>query len=376
MKNILQNRRRGRSSQAGFTLVELLIGSTAMLVVILGTLFIYMRSNQISVDQQMLNEVQQEVRSSMYFMTRDVRHTGVGIPEELAGFYLEGLDNEDQSGDITPDRLLIFGNMEDPLALQITSYLGSGSGDAVTLADFSFEQYHYTDEYYQDRHVMIIPNPDVGCLNLEVRTISNVAHPGSGLGEVINLVSGLTPDIILPGGILGTCADSSNYQNGTVTFVEVKEFWLDVTGSYSGLTAGENGYIGNGQEGVLYMTQNGYHFVLAQNVENLQFEYYMDFDDDPLNTLDGPFDWDPNWTGDPAMVGRIQQIRISILGRTPNAFSHVAKKAASSLHLYRRPAVANTMAEAVDDMHRRILLQSTVNVRNLTMNIYNTGDRR
>jgi len=374
MPNMQQKTHRKKPAENGFTLVELLIGGTAMLIVILGTMFIYMRSNQISVDQQMFSELQHDVRSSMYFVTRDIRHSGVGLPWEFAGYYLEGLDNEDQGAAVDTDRLIIMGNMEDPLNVTISNYQGSAANAA--LIDYSFEQYHYPDEYYDDRFVLIIPNPDSGCVSAEVRVVTHVTHSQTGTNERFNFSPGLAPDVNPPGNLSGTCPDSHDYDGGMITFIEVKEFWLDQTGNYPGLTAGENGYIGNGESGILYMTQNAYHYALAQNVENLQFEYNGDFDDDVNNQLDGWQPWDPNWTGDPVMVGRVQQIRIWILGRTPNAYAHVPKAATADVHLYRRPLMANTTAESQDDMHRRFLLQSTVNVRNLTMDIYNTGERR
>jgi len=61
-----------------------------------------------------------------------------------------------------------------------------------------------------------------------------------------------------------------------ILFANVNEYWLDVTGSVSGLTAGVNGYIGGGTGGVLYATKNGVHSALAQNIETIQFQYNGD----------------------------------------------------------------------------------------------------
>jgi hypothetical protein len=47
----------------------------------------------------------------------------------------------------------------------------------------------------------------------------------------------------------------------------------------------------------------------------------------------------------------------------------------AAIHVYRRPAMANSPAAATDDMHRRFLLESTSNVRNLSLNLYNRGER-
>lgn len=356
---------------AGFTLIELLVGSTVMLIVVLGTLFLYMRTNQISVDQQQFAEVQQNVRSSVYLVSRDVRSTGVGLPEEFAGYTMQGLDNEDQSGVVQPDRLRIMGNIEDPMSVTIDNYQGSAANAA--LVDFSLEQYHYPDEYYENRYVLVLPNPDSGCIAGEVRVVTSVTHNATGSNEKFNFSPGLAPDVDPPGGFSGSCPSSNDYDGGMITFIEVKEFWLDVTGNYTGLSAGLNGYIGGGEGGILYMTQNGYHYALAQNVENLQFEYNGDFDNDGL--LDGWFPWDPAWTGDPIMVSRVHQVRIWILGRTRDPYTHVTRNVPTDLHVFRRPLVANSPAASDNDMHRRYLIQSSANVRNRTIEIYNTGIR-
>jgi hypothetical protein len=139
------------------------------------------------------------------------------------------------------------------------------------------------------------------------------------------------------------------------------------------LTAGTNGYIGNGEGDVLYLTMNGVHYPLADNVENLQFEYNGDLDDDGL--LDGFMEWQAAWTGDIMTVSRIRQVRMWVLGRTENPFVSVGANPPANIHLYRRPAIANSPGEADDDKHKRFLLESTANIRNLSLNIYNTGTR-
>ena len=80
----------------------------------------------------------------------------------------------------------------------------------------------------------------------------------------------------------------------------------------TGLTAGVNGYIGNGQGGVFYCTYNGMHLPIARNIENFQVEYNGDMNNDSL--LDGWSPWNPAWTL--AEEGRIQQVRVWLLGRS------------------------------------------------------------
>ena len=104
----------------GFTLIELLVGSALMLFVIIAALSVYSRSNQISVDQQRYTEVQHDVRSAMYLVMRDARMAGSALPDQFNMYAIEGVDNENQGAadGVTPDRLILMGNMDDPSAPQ------------------------------------------------------------------------------------------------------------------------------------------------------------------------------------------------------------------------------------------------------------------
>ncbi len=364
-----RNRRRGRKPR-GFTLSELLVASSVMLVMIIGTLSLYMRSNKVAVDQSMYAEVQHDVRSAMYMISRDIRMSGVGLPIEFGAFYFEGTNNETQgSAEVHPDRLLMMGNIEDPIQLPIHRYQGSSVD--IMVEDYSLEQYPYPDDFYENKTCLILPNPSSACRAGEIRTITHVTHSTGGTNERVNCSPGLAPGINPPGGLSGTCADSSDYDGGMVTFVDVKEFWLDITGNYPGLTAGVNGYLGNGQGDVLYMTFNGVHYPLAQNVENLQFEYNTDANAD--GRLDGFTPWNNAWSPDQVLA--IREIRVAILGRTPRPFVSAGSKVDPSLYIYRRPPLSDTAGAAQADRRKRFLLDSSSNVRNLSLNIYNYGTR-
>jgi hypothetical protein len=351
-------------------MIELLVGSAIMLVAVLGALFIYARSNKVSVEQQMVTEVQTDVRSSMFFVTRDMRMAGAGLPEEFAGYFIEGQDNEDQNGnEVAPDRITLMGNIEDPLNLPIRNY--QGSSVVLDIEDFSFEQYPYLDSYYDNKYVLILPNPDSGCRSGEVRVVTHVTHDTGGSNERFNFSPGLAPGIDPPGGLSGTCTSPNDYDGGMISFIDVKEYWLDVTGNYPGLTAGVNGYIGGGEGGVLYVTHNGINFPLARNIENFQVEYNGDMDNDLL--LDGWTPWQATWTL--PEIARIQQVRVWVLGRTAQPFTSVGGRVPGAIQTYRRPALSNSPAAAADDRHKRFLLDSTSNVRNMSLNLYNLGQR-
>ena len=356
-----------------------------MLIAILATLELYSRSNKVAVDQQRYAEIQHDVRTSMYLISRDVRMAGIGLPQEFATYSLEGTDNEVQGfEEVTPDRLKLMGNIENPLNLKIQTL--SGSSATIAFDDYSFEQYPYLDDYYVNKLILILPNPASGCLAREIRSVSSMTHNAPGTNEKFVFAIGQAPGINPPGGLSGMCADESNYEGGSVMFIDAIEYWLDLTGDandfvaqFPGLTAGVNGYIGGGVGGVLYLTRNGVHNALAQNIENLQFEYNGDLDDN--GTMDGFRGWEKAQNGvtpqiwDSDMVSRIRQVRIWVLGRTPNRVLNVSGIPTGGIHIYRRPAVSNTPAMNADDRCKRFLMNSTANVRNLSLNIYNEGVR-
>jgi prepilin-type N-terminal cleavage/methylation domain-containing protein len=363
------DKRGGGRRERGFTLVELLVASSVMLVMIIGTLSIYMRSNKVAVDQSMYAELQHDLRSAMFFIARDIRMSGVGLPIEFGAFYFQGTNNETQgSSPVTPDRLLLMGNIEDPLNLPIQQY--QGSSVVVNIDDYSYEQYPYPDDYYDNKICLILPNPLSACRAGEIRSITHVTHSSGGSNERLNLSPGPAPGINPPGGLSGTCGSSNDYDDGLVTFIDVKEFWLDITGSQSGPTMNAaHGYIA--QPDVLYMTLNAVHYPLAQNVENLQFEYNTDADAD--GRLDGFVPWNTFWTD--TQILNIREIRVAILGRTPRPFVSASAKINPTVSLYQRPAMSDTSAAAQPDRCKRFLLESASNIRNLSLNLYNYGTR-
>lgn len=358
--------------QRGFTLMEILIASSIMLIVILGALAFYSRSNRMSVDQQQYAELQHDVRSAMYFLTRDIRMAGAGLPPEFGLYALEGINNEDQGVEIKPDRIRILGNMDNPLNLRIDQYQGGQGGGAVTVKveDGSFEQFPYPLEFYENKIVLVLPNPSSSCREGAIREITHVTWSLGGSNEAFNTSPGLAKGMNPPGGLTAdSSCDPNDFDGGLIMFVNVKEFWLDLTGNFPELTPGENGYVG--EPNILYMTNNGIHFPIAQNIENLQFEYNGDFDDD--GQLDGFQPWKDKWTE--AEINRIRQIKIYLLGRTPSRFVSVSGKVPNNIYHYRRPTISDSKGSDRDDYHRRFLLETTVNVRNLNLNLYNTGLR-
>jgi prepilin-type N-terminal cleavage/methylation domain-containing protein len=380
-----QHRPERTVSERGFTLIEFLLASAIMLIVILGILSLYMDSNRVSVDQQQFTETQHNVRAAMYFVSRDIRSIGAGLPEEFAGYYLEGINNDpnQSSHAFQTDRLTIIGN-SDPLRLQIQSY-SPGTG-TLTIEANEFLLWPYTATSYPadplgyiNRVILILPNSSLNNVNGELAQITGIDLVGSQINFTTLNVP--LPNLLQPGGA------ANDYVGGSVHFVELKTYWLDVDGSYSGLTAGTNGYLG--EPGVMYVsrinpaTQQLEHQPLANNIEDLQFQYHGDLNADELlddnnnnNLVDmGDFlNWNDlmMWTNVPAVVAGIRRIRMFILGKTENPSVSIGGQVPVSVqYIYGKPAIADSPQGSQPDKHRRFLLDTTANVRNMSLNVYN-----
>lgn len=371
----------------GFTLMEVLVGGAIMLVLVLVVLSLYTGSNRISVDQQQFAALQHDVRSAMFFISRDVKSVGAGLPQPFAGYFLQGVNNDpNQSGaSVQSDRLTILGN-SDPLRLIIQSYApASGS---ITLEPNEFDLYPYNANAYPadllgyvDRAILILPNPDLDTTSGELGRITGVDLVANTI--TFNTINESLPNTLAPGGA------GPSYVGGTVHFVELKTYWLDVDGNYPGLTVGANGYLG--LPDVMYVSQwnsvNGAydHLALALNIEDLQFQYLGDLDDDQQlddNNADTTIDindflnWDDNflWTDTPAVVKGIRLVRILVLGKTENPYVSYSGAPPTGLqYVYGKPVVADSPAGTQMDKRRRFFLESTASIRNMSLNVYNIG---
>ena len=378
------------SSRGGFTVIEVLIGSLIMLAIIVATLSLYTKSNKVSVDQQQFAGLQHDVRAVMYFISRDMKSIGAGLPLQFSHAFLEG-ENNDQSGGppVAPDRLTILGN-SDPLRLIIQDF--DPGSNTITVELNQFDMYPYAATSYPadtlgyiNRLIIVLPNPDLNDQKGEVGKITSVNFVTNQI--VFDRVNGKVPkDLNLnPGG------DPDDYIGGTVHFIELKTYWLDVDGSYPNCHVGEDGYLG--QEGVMYASQwnpivDSYeHMALAQNIEDLQFQYHGDMDADQQlddNNSDATIDvndflnWGDkgdknfNWNDDEVTAG-IRSVRVLVLGKTANPYIGFSGTPSDNMrYVYGKPAVADSPAGDEVDKHRRFFLESTVNVRNLSLNIYNS----
>jgi len=383
------------SWRKGFTLTELLVASVVMLVVVLGTLAIYVRSHRIAVDQQRIAELQHDVRTAMFFISRDVRSAGVGLIPEISGYFVEGY-NAFSPGDEAADSIKVMGNFDYPLALKIRQYQGGAGGGAATafLYEWELENAPYDcPEFYDNRVILLISTTCPGCFAFRFIPQNSVYGCGEG-SEHFNMQPGQS-DLNPPGGLIDTGCGKTCWDDAIVTFGQIKQYWLDTTGSpgdyptISYLDA-DHGYLGIPYTLYLSTTDEQgaiIHYAVAQNIENVQFQYRGDFNNDgKLDDEDVFKDWDNNWTIQPSdddatrqskyeIISSINQVRIWILGRTEERMTSVSGTPPNNLYLYRRPPLADSLGATQDDMRRRVLLDSTVTIRNMVFNLYNLGTR-
>ncbi|MDH5705505.1 MAG: prepilin-type N-terminal cleavage/methylation domain-containing protein [Candidatus Aminicenantes bacterium] len=375
-----------KNAERGYTLIEILIGSVIMLLVVLATLSLYVSSNRLSVDQQQFASLQHDVRSAMFFISRDVKSICAGVNQRFAAYFIQGVNNDinQSSHPYQTDRITFLGN-SDPLRLLVQTYVpGTGT---VTLEPTELPLYPYTANAYPadplgyvNRAILILPDPEDNTTNGELGQITGVDLASSTI--TFNTINITLPNGLVPGGA------SADYSGGTVHFIELKTYWLDMDGNYPGLTAGSNGYLG--LPGVVYVSQwnpmsNAYdHLALALNCEDLQFQYHGDMNGDQLlddnngDSVISSLDF-INW-GDiydftnPTVLAGIRFVRIMILGKTENPYVSVSgTPPAEVTYIYTKPTIADSPAGAQIDRHRRFLLESTANIRNMSLNVYNTG---
>ncbi len=369
--------------QKGFTIIEVLVGASITLLILLLTLTLYTKTNKIAVDQMQLAEIQHDVRAGMYFVSEEIKMAGSGLPQGLSGYFIEGIDGY-SPGEESADAIKIMGNTENPLSLKIETYSGGTGGGAATafLYDGELENNPYLEEFYENKVILMASTTCPGCF--AYRTITNMFGFGEVGVEKINMSPGLA-EFNPPGGLVDTGCPSTCWEDAVVTFGQVKQFWLDSTGIAEdypnlNLTVDVDGYMGIG--GTLYLTTmdefgSTTHLAIAQNIENLQFQYIGDLDGD--GDIDTSVDWNNiDWTINPLddfavrldkldLISRIRGVRIWVLGKTAKPF--VGRAGSSSTGHYRRPAIANSLASA-DDNHRRFLLETTSSIRNHNLDFY------
>jgi len=304
----------------GFTIVEVVVGSSIMLIVIMMTLVLYKESNEHATDQYQFAEIQHSVRSAIYFISKDIVNAGVGLSAINSGYAIESVDGYSPSPG-APDSIKLMGNYENPLSLRIETYQGGTGGAAATafLYDGELDNNPYLAEFYENKIILLVSTTCPGCF--AYRSITKMFGVGEVGVEKFNMAPGLS-EFNPPGGLVDTGCPIDCWVDAVVTFGNVKQYWLDSTGipeDYPGLnlSLGVDGYLGIAS--TLYLTTmdevgNVLHMPIAQDIENLQFQFFGDLDYDGY--MDASADWDNNnWTIHPTDDMAVKLGKLDLISR-------------------------------------------------------------
>jgi len=307
----------------GFTLVELMV-AMAISLVVMGAIFLTFKSQQDSyIIQAQITATQQNLRSAMYILTRDI---------QMAGYYTNfdadqfTMDWDDLDGDNEIIRPLIYArnNVADGGGDNIKD-----NTDVIVIVKASSEEGRQLD-----------PGEDAtaGIITLTSRDLDNdgdddLNDTGKKYGvlakkdlsaaeffEVDSAAGNITP----PGGL------TQNYVEDDWIFrADVIIYRVDEDATNPGLRRRNFGQ------------DNGYQ-VVAENIDNLQFRYLLS---------------DGTWTHNPAgQEPNVRAVEISLLARTANT-----NRGYADTNTYNIGDVSPTPGDA----YRRKLLCSIVKTRNI-----------
>jgi len=321
----MNTKKQKRLTNQGFTLVELLVAMFITLVV-MGAIFLTFKSQQDSyIIQDQITATQQNLRSAMYILTRDI---------QMAGYYTNfdadqfAMNWDDLDGDNEIIRPLIYArnnvadgggdNIKDNTdvvvivkASDVIHTLAPGedaTAGTITLASRDFDADGNDDLNTTTRKYGILVKEDLSAAEFfEVDSASGVINPPGGLTQ--------------------------NYTAGDlICRADIILYKIDEDATNPSLCRKN---LGN---------DSGYR-VVAENIDNLQFRYLLS---------------DGTWTNDPAAGGQepnVRAVEISLLARTANT-----NRGYTDTNAYN---IGDNPNPNPNDAYRRKLLCSIVKTRNI-----------
>ena len=339
------------SNNQGFSIVELLVALTMSLIVLVAvytTFRTQLYSFQLA---EQTAPVQQNVRVAKTFLERDIRMAGANLKSvnyEDAPLYPVNFDDNNLSGDAGTDKLTVvyidyFGgacgaatapavSCDDFPALTLKDAMPGDSAVATVEEEFDDSPYALWDTNCEcagqtygvppyDRYKAIITSPDG--TRSDIVYITTVTNSGSGTDDKLQNApyKGFDNKVLndYPAGSTVSFFSDNSYTEVTYDLVD-----------------------GN-------LRRNG--STIAENIEDLQFAFGLDNNDD--GTID-------SWEDDdltPEQKLQVRLVRITILGRSASEIMGVAPNS--------RPTIENHLGATSSDKYKRRQLELTVKVRNL-----------
>jgi len=321
----MNTKRQKRLTNQGFTLVELLVAMFITLVV-MGAIFLTFKSQQDSyVIQDQITATQQNLRSAMYILTRDIQMAGYYTNFDADQFTMNW---DDLDGDNEIIRPLIYArnNVADGGGDNIKD-----NTDVIVIVKASGVGHQFDPLEGATAGVITLANRDFDAdgnndLNTTTRKYGILVKNDLSAAEFFE-VDSPAGNITPPGGL------TANYtENDWIFRADIIIYRIDEDATNPSLRKRNLG-----SDNIV----NPYQ-VVAENIDNLQFRYLLS---------------DGTWTHNPAgQEPNVRAVEISLLARTANT-----NRGYTDTNTYNIGDVSPTP----NDSYRRKLLCSIVKTRNI-----------
>lgn len=379
-----------RRDQSGFTLIEMLIALGLGMIVIGAAIGVFNYSQSSYNIQEDIAAMQQDIRIAKSFIERDIRMTGADMADFIP---LEGMSDEDEAvftfqngageggSDILTIRYVV--PVPQPCGERPTGVEESVPAcDAlppITLAGNMMPDTSSTVNIEDQLENMPYFLWDQGCY-CHGDHHDEAGTDGLQLEALLSSPSGDQQAIVYVTKVTNKenetsidtvqnrpVSDDDNYQiknkvintyppGSTLSFFTYKP--LTVASYFV-----QGGVLMRNYDDDILMGAAATLDPVAEHIEDLQFAFGLDTDDDNVvdEWIDGSDDADLDDDGDltDANKAMVRAIRINVLGRTARDRKELTENA--------RPAVEDHAAGDTSDFFRRRLSQVTVEVRNLTL---------
>jgi len=355
-----------RKRETGLTLIELMVAMAIVSIIIIGVVRVFGSSYQSYVTQNDVASVQQNIRVAKIFLEKDLRRIGYEMGEEFnwLGEPLPTFEFENGAGENESDRFLLR-------YVELVGGCGTPPGGETPCSDLP--QLHLDVQFSGGQPLNAEIQEDLGA--------DWGQDCGCGAlvfdGEFPNFIGIIrSPDHKVSDTFILTSVDSdlnkingqivANY-NGPIADLSGEDFNNTILNdypenstieffSYDSLVAAQY-YVLNG-----FLWRNNER--IAEHVEDMQFAFCGDFNNDGVANTEDAGDWldETDLTGGGDLTeddrAKVRYVRVTLLGRTLKEYQSLSST---------RPTIEDHAGDGAQDHFRRRLLQVTVQLRNVAL---------
>ncbi len=340
--------RRDVRSQAGFSLIELMIAVVVFGLITAQLMVVFSNQKRVYTSNERALDVQEQARLTLELMSFDTRMGGFMVPRWAAVSSVDG-------GDEGPDRFCVSD----------ASYFNfNGAPSPLDTKTLPFDGARVTN--------LNSGSVTVDTLDIDESAPANVdflapTAAGAGNGGGIIIASPTQTFCARITAIAGNVISFEDHDtDDDVEYGDATAYIGGVTPELRAVPA--QVYEIDPDPAVLELRRNG--LLLASGIEDMQVEYWLDNsgvpngvqdadNEFPVNVLNNP---DPPGGAIPADMSRVRRVRVSIMARTER---EEATDAAHGRLSGLRPALANRIAGVVPDRFRRRSFSASILPRNL-----------